>query len=244
MIVLTHGASVDKSDPAERAAARLETVRRRDRNRRVALALTFGALAAAAPLTAEPITGDPGAIIGAVVLGLLLLALAAVVWPYRWYPREEEHRALDAIWRELRSDAAESVPWERFAAWATPREGVVELALLRCAPARERVAATPSPYSLEVVRRLETEDVAEAAEAMEKLRVHAAEQELEARDRHEHERAEAARLAHERTMREIDAASETEIEANEAQMKYELAQQERAERQAQAEAVARALRKP
>ena len=105
------------------------------------------------------------------------------------------------------------MPWERYAAWAEPDEGSVELSRIACAPAAERIAGAPSPYSLQVLRRLDADDVAAAAEAMEELRAEASELELRAQQRHEDEGEQAERLAQEQVLREIDEAAAAELKA-------------------------------
>ena len=57
-------------------------------------------------------------------------------------------------------------------------------------------------------------------------------------------RAQAERLAHEQVLREIDDAAAAELKAEEERLDREIAQQEATERKAQAEAVAKALRRP
>jgi hypothetical protein len=213
----------------------LERLKRRDRRRRIARALVLVALAVAAPFVAA---ADPGATIGAVVASLLLCALAVAVWPYRWSAAEERHRELEAIWRELRTDADTSVPWERLAAWAQAAGDEVELVIITCAPGE------PRAYGRHVVRRVGGDDVAAAAEAMEELRADAAQRELDAQRRHEQGELEAQWRAEERALHDVDKAAAIELRAREEQLKRELAEQDAAERRAQAEAVARALRRP
>lgn len=236
--------SSDRSDPAVRAAVRLERLEARDQTARVTKALMLGVVAIVAPLTAAPITGDPGATVGAIVGGLLALALAVAVWPYEWSVEERRHRELEAIWRELRSDADAGVPWERYGAWAEPVEDAVQLVLVTCAPAAPRVGGAPSPYSRRVVRRLDPDDVAAAAQAMEELRADAAQRELRAQQRYEQANLEAQRQTDDRTLREIDETAAADLRAREQQLEREFAEQQAAERRAQAEAVARALRRP
>ena len=234
----------DRSDPGSRALARLEGLRARDWSRRVGSSLALAALAVAAPIAAAPITGDPGATVGAIVGGLLFLALAVAAWPYTWSAEERRHRELEAIWRELRSDADNPVQWERYGAWAEADEGSVDLARIACAPAVDRIRGAPSPYSSQVVRRIDADHVAAAAEAMEELRAEASELELRAQQRYEDEHEQAERLAHEQVLHEIDEAAAAELRAEEERLDRELAQQEATERKAQAEAVAKALRRP
>ena len=234
----------DRSDPRVRALARLQSFTARDQRARIATALALFALAMTAPLAAAPMIGDRGATVGAIVAALLLVALAVAVWPYEWSPEEREHRELEAIWREVRSEADRAVPWERYAAWAEAREGSVELLLLSRGPATERLAGAPSRYRSRVVRRLDAEDVEAAAEAMEELRTEAAVLEVRAQQRHEDEKEEAERMAQERVLRELDEAVAADLKAEEERLRRQMAQQEAAERKAQAEAVATALRRP
>lgn len=238
------GKDFDRSDPAARAAARARDFERRDRSLRLAAGLGLGALALVAPFVAEPLTGDSGAVVGAVVAALLLLGLATAVWPYEWSAEERHHRRLEAIWREVRSDADEAVPWERYAAWAESAGRQVRLTLIRCGPRSGEAAHEPSPYSRQVVRRMDGEDVEAGAEAMEALRAEAAKREAEERERYEHEQAEAERAAHEMTLQEIEDTAAADIAAGEEQVRREMAAQEESEQRAQAEALARALRRP
>jgi len=236
-------ADVDRADPAVRAAARARSSEARERSLRVVAGVTLGAAAALAPVAARALTGDPGAIVGAVVAALLLAGLAAVVWPYEWSAEERTHRQLEAIWRELRADADELVPWERYAAWAEPAGRDVELSLIGCAPGAGGAPAAPSPYRCEAVRRLPADDMEAAAQAMEDLRAEAARLELEGRRRHERRQRDAEQAMHERTLREIDEGAAAQVAANEERLRRELAAQEDADRRAQAEALARALRR-
>ena len=233
----------DRSDPGVRAVARLERLRGRDRDPRIGAALVLAALAIAAPMAAAGIVGDSGAMVGVIVAALLLVAFAVAVWPYQWKAEQLKHHELEAIWREVRSDADRLVPWERYAAWAEPREGSVELALLSCGPAIERLAGAPSQYGRQVVRRLDADDVGGAVEAMDELRSEAAELELRAQQRHVDEREEIERTGQERVLSEIDEAAAAQLEAEEKRLERELAREEAAERQAQAEAVAKAVRR-
>lgn len=238
------GEHFDRSDPAARAAARAQAFERRDRSLRVATGVGLGALAVVAPFLAEPLIADSGSIVGAVVAALLLLGLATAVWPYEWSAEERRHRRLEAIWREVRSDADAVVPWERYAAWADSDAKQVQLALIRCGPRTAEAAPAASPYTRQVVRRIDGEDVAAGAEAMEALRAEASKREAQARERYHHEQAEAEQAAHELTLQEIEDAAAADIAAGEEQARRELAAQEEAEQKAQAEALARALRSP
>lgn len=234
----------DEADPGWRALAGVERLRRRDRRARVTAVLILGALGIASPLLAAPITGDPGATVGGCVAALLLFILATAIAPYGWSSEEQHHRELEAIWRELRPGADQAVPWPRCAAWAEPADGAVELVLIVYAPAAERVGGAPSPYSREVIRRVDADDVAQVAQVMEELRAEASLRELAARSRLDDEQREAERRAHDEALRAIDTAAKEDVEANERRLEQELAEQERVERKAQAEAAARAVRRP
>ncbi len=83
-----------RGDPATRVTA-LEV---REHAWRTAAAIALSVLAATMPFVAGPLTGGAGAVVGAVVASLLLLALAFVVWPYDWSADEGRHRELEAIW--------------------------------------------------------------------------------------------------------------------------------------------------
>jgi len=238
------GPQEDRADPAIRAAGRLEDLRLGDRNRRMAGALVLGGLAVAAPAVAEPLTGNPGASVGAALLSVLLVALAVVAWPYPWLPEEREHRELEAIWQEVRADPDAQVAWDRYAAWARSQDEMVELVLVRCAPSQKRVGGAPSAYSARVVRRLDAEDAAAAAEAMENLRAEASQQEIEAQQDYERARHEAEWAARDQALREIDRSAAAEIAAREQELEREAAEQQAAERAAEAEALARSLRRP
>jgi hypothetical protein len=234
----------DPSDPAMRAARRLTRRLRAHRVGRVAAGAALALLGVALLVAAEPVTGDPGARVGAVVAALLLFGLAAAVWPWQWSPREHEHYRLDSIWRELRADAGVTVPWERYAAWAEADSESVRLLLLRCAPARPRAGGAPTPFSRSFVRKVDPDDVEAAAEAMESLRAEAAKREQQAEDRHTRNQLETERRRHEARLAEIDRENAEAIQAGEERMRRELAEQEAADRRAQADAVARALRRP
>ena len=233
----------DRSDPAARALARRKSLRARDQRTRVGAAAALGALAVAMPLTAAPLTGSPGASVGAVVGALLALAVAVAIWPAEWSPEELEHRRLDSIWCEVRSDADQSVPWERYAAWAEPIEGTVVLGLLHRLPISDRVADAPSPYRWEVTRRLDADDIAAAAEAMEALRDEASELELTAEQSWRQAQTGAERRAHEQRLADIDREAQADAQARDAALRREMDAQEAADRRAQAEGVASALRR-
>ena len=235
--------ATDRSDPAVRAAARLALVRTRERRVRTLTALVCAVLAPVGVLAAEPITGDPGATIGAVVGAVLLAALAVAAWPWRWTEAESIHRELESIWHEARHDAGERVTWERYAAWAEAHADRVQLMLVRCAPACPQAAGAPSPYSRELRQLLDAEDVEQAAAAMEALRDDAAGLELEAERRYRRGRLDAARQPRGTRLDATDRAPRAVSEAAEAQARSDLAEQRADERRAQADAVARALRR-
>jgi hypothetical protein len=233
----------DRSDPAARAAARLARTRSREQQRRILAALALTVIGVVGVLTAEPVTGQAGATVGAVVGALLLLALAVAVWPAPWTKGESTHRELDSIWHELRSDAAQRVAWERYAAWAEAEADTVQLSMLRCAPAHPQLAGAPSPYSRARRQRIDAEDITEATAAMETLRTKAADLELEAERRHHQRQIDAERQQHRSRLDAIERDADAAIQAGEQQARRELAEQEAAERRAQADAVARALRR-
>jgi hypothetical protein len=231
--------SIDRADPGARAVARLETLKASERRRRLsgALALVLGGIAL--PFIAEPATGDPGATVGALVAGLLTLGLAATVWPNRWSPAELEHHRLDSIWHELRSDGHRELPWERYAAWADTADGSVVLGLVTRVPVERRVEGAPTPYRWHERSRLNADDMAAAAEAMERLRAEAAELELAAERRIKDAQSDAERRAHEQRLADIDRHAEAEARARDEALHRETAEQEAADRRAQAEGVAR-----
>ena len=115
--------------------------------------------------------------------------------------------------------------------------------LVRCAPARPQAAGAPSPYSRELRQQLDAEDVEQAAAAMEALRADAAQLELEAERRYHRGRLDAARQPPATRLDATDRAPRAVSEAAEAQARADLAEQRADERRAQAEAVARALRR-
>jgi hypothetical protein len=94
------------------------------------------------------------------------------------------------------------------------------------------------------VRRVDPEDVAGAVEAMEALRAQASELEQEARDRHTQAQLESEQRQHAARLAELDRELEQALRAEEEQHRRELAERDAADRRAQADAVARALRRP
>jgi hypothetical protein len=235
----TSVAELDRGDPAARAEERVRRQERRHAYARIVAGLALGLLAITAPAVAEPLTGDPGATVGAVVLAGLLAGCAAVVWPWTWTGEERAHHELAAVWSEARGGAGEDVPWDRYAAWARADGERVELVLLR----RVGSSPEPSPYREDEVRRIEADDVGDAAAAMEELRERAAALEARAREEHLEALSTAERREHEEALARVEEAVAVEQREAEAQMRHELAAQEAAERRAQAAAVARALRR-
>jgi hypothetical protein len=130
----------DRSDAAVRAALRRERALRHDRARSTATCATLGVLAVLGPFVAGPLTGDPGATVGAIALSLLCVALIVALAPDALSAAEREHRELEAIWREVRTDADHHVPWDRYAAWVRSTDDGIDLLLLHCAPAALRHA--------------------------------------------------------------------------------------------------------
>ena len=228
--------STDRSDPAVRAQGRLRRARVRDRNARIAAGVA-GVIAAIAITIAAGLAGGDGGVVGGVLLTLLALGLAGAVWPYDWPPAEARHHELLAIWRELRTDADQATPWPRYAAWAAPEGVRVKLSRLTWQQ-RE-----PSPLTLEPVGSFAAEEMVEAAEAMEVLRAECAGLESAARERHEHDRLQAEQRAFEDRLRAVDESARSYEQARAQQLREEDAARERAESAAQAEALARALRR-
>jgi cell division septum initiation protein DivIVA len=237
-------AQTDRADPAVRAEARRRRLAAGDRTWRVGTCLTLAALAVSLCATAAAVTGEAGATVGAVVIAVLLVLLAWALWPSQASAEEHRHRELESIWHTIRTDADNVVAWDRYGAWAEAAGDTVELHLIRCAPVRTRIADAPSPFSREVVRRVDADDIARAAAAMEEVRAQGEQREQRARERTEQARVDAERKDHDRRLREIDSATTAELERRDAQLRAELAQQAAAERRSQAEAVARALRRP
>ena len=106
--------------------------------------------------------------------------------------------------------------------------------------ADEAVAA--SPFTLTVKRRLDPDEVDDAADAMEALRQEAAELETRAYERHRDTVAAAGRRPDDARTRGEPA--DDHQRRPEPQMLREVAAEAAAERRAQASAVARALRRP
>jgi hypothetical protein len=234
---------IDRSDPAARAALALRNFERRQRAGRIIAALILIALALGGPFAAGPLTGSPGATFGAIVAAVLFAGSAVLIWPWSWSEAEREHHTNAAIWDRARPGTEAETAWDRYAPWARADAVRVRLVLIRRA-GTEADDAVPSPFSLEVYETFDADAVLEATEAMERLRAEAARREADARDRHERELAAAARKPYDDALREVDENAADEQRRAEAEMRRELAEQESAERRAQAAAVARALRRP
>jgi hypothetical protein len=235
---------MDQSDPGARAAAGLSARLRSHRRGRIGASLSLALVGVVLVVAAEPLTGVAGARVGAIVGALCLIGISVAVWPWTWSQAEHEHHQLASMWREVRTDAELEVPWERYAAWAEAGPASVQLLLIRCAPVRPRVGGAPSPFSRKRVRRLDPDDVAAAAEAMEAVRAQASQLEQEARERHTKDQVESELRRHEARLAAMDRELEQTVRAAEEQVRREVADQEAADRRAQAEAVARSLRRP
>ena len=194
------------------------------------LLMSAGASIAVAARTAH---GD-GAWVGAVVLVVTLIALACAAGPDEWVENERRQRELDAIWHTLRGD--DKAPWALYVVWAVASPRDVQLRLITRRPGGR--------YMDEPAGRVSIDDTAAAAEAMERLRERASERELRARLEHDEAIAATQRRAQDEALAEVDQAAAEYEQARERDLRHELAIEEAAERRAQAEALARALRKP
>ena len=230
----------DRSDPDVRATARLRRLRMRDEGWRVCAVVALCGLAVVCVLTAQPVTGESGATLGALLGAGLLGAVARVVWPWTWSGEERRHRALESIWRQVRTDARVSTDWDRYAAWAAQAGERVELQLLQCAPSG---SDAPSPYGCAPQRVFEPDDIEAAAAGMEALRARAVELELRSRERSRQVVLDAERAAEDAALEQVDREAAADLATREAQLRREFATQEAAERRVQAEALARALRR-
>jgi hypothetical protein len=231
----------DRSDPADRARLRLARAERVQRTTRVAAALALYAIAAVGPFVARPVVGDSGAVFGAAIASLLLVGCGVALWPWTWSKREREQHTLAAVWAEARSDAGEPTPWARYAAWAEAKDDRVELVLLKRAGSAQHVAGV---FARAVTRTVDAEAITDAAIAMEALREEAVRKEDGARKQYLDELAAAERKPLDDALRAVDEAAAAEQRRAEEQMLAELAAQEAADRQAQAAAIARSLRRP
>lgn len=232
----------DPSDPALRAAQHLQRAESHERSARVLGALALIAAAAGFPFAAEPLTGDPGATVGAVVAAPLLIGLAVALWPQEWSAREREHHRLDGIWRAARP-ASEPAPWDQFAAWAETDSGRIRLLLLQRAPVKQIADGAPSPYSVSSVKCLDAYDMTGAAQEMELLRSRAEEMELRSRQALDESRDAARQAELDSALIATEQAARAHEEQREAEAKAELEAAEASDRRAQADAVARALRR-
>jgi hypothetical protein len=235
--------TVDRGDPGVRAGDRLARARRRDRRRRLIAAGALVAAASAAVALAQPLTGSPGATLGAVVGGLAMLAIAVAIAPHEWADAEARHHELESLWRELRSDADREVPHRRFAAWAAPHGQEVRLSTLERSPSGHRLHGAPSPYTLTHEQTFDADSLAAAADAMEQLRAKAAGREEASRAAHQRKLLLDERRAHERRLHDVEAETATYAAEREAELRRRDEERFAAEREAQAEALARALRR-
>src|SRR4051794_28762655 len=236
-------ATLDRADPAVRAALNVNHFERRQRTGRVLGAVTLVMLAAVGPIVAAPVVGDQGATYAAVLASALFIGSAAALWPWAWTAAERCHHELAAIWAQARADANETTPWDRYAAWADANGEHVELVLITKTGSAAAEPA-PSPFSRRRIKQVDAEAIVEATAAMDALRDEAGEFEAEARERYLDAEAAADRKPYEDALREVDESAAAEQRQAEAKMLRELAEQEAAERRAQASAVARALRRP
>ena len=235
----------DRSDPGDRAAADVDRRRRHERALRTTAAVTAGALAAVAPPVAATSLGEGGTV-GAVMGAVVLLACAIVVWRQPWSRAEADHLRLAAIWRQARPEADDDVPWDRFAAWAQADGERVALLIVGC---RGTAAGTtpsdpPSPYSQRLHEHVDGGDPAAATEAMERLREHVRHLEAQARADHAASLAAAERRRHDEALHRLDVDADAELRRREAEMRREIEAGDAAERRSEADAVARALRRP
>ena len=231
--------AIDRDDPDVRARLAVHDFERRERTTRIAKALGLFALAGLGPWLAGPVPGDP-ATVGAVLASLLFLGGGAAIWPWTWSEAERKHHTAAAIWAQIRPTAGDDTPWTRYGAWAIARDQQIELVLVsRRGTADEAVAA--SPFTLTIKRRLDPDEVDDAAEAMEALRQEAAELETRAYERHRDTVGAAVRP--DDAVRALDPAADDHQRRAEVQMLREVAAEDAGERRAQASAVARALRR-
>lgn len=236
-------AEIDRSDPAVRAALRLDRVRVGERRRRIVTAKLLIGAAVVLVFAAYPVTGSPGAVVGAVAGAIVLVSLAGAVMPQQWSAAEHRHRELEAIWREIRSDGDEQVPWDRYAAWAESVGESVKLYLLRQSAARPNRDVVPSLFSRELVRTIAADSIEEAVTAMENLRATAAAMEAQARKAYESAKEQERLAGYDDALRTVERSAREYQAAREKEMLEEVSAQEAAERRAQAEAVARGLRR-
>ena len=225
------------------ARARPEPGQRRHAHARSTRTLACSARSACSPPSRSPASRAPT--VGAVVGALLLTALAVAVWPSSVdRARVDPSRAREHLARSSRSDAARAVAWDATPPGPRPEPTRVQLMLVRCAPACRRLAGAPSPYSRELRQR-------------HRRRGHHAVQpprwkRCAPRPPSSNSRPSGATAEDGSTLRNnragtrldaTDRAPRAVSEAAEAQARSDLAEQRADERRAQADAVARALRR-
>ena len=177
------------------------------------------------------------------VVALLLLALAAAVWPWLWSergvdpPRAREHLARA---QKRRRPARRVGPLCRLGG----RQGGERRAQpVRCAPARPQLAGAPSPYSRRPPRANRRRGHHGGDRRHGSAASHGRRPRLQAERRYHQRQIDAERREHQSRLDAIERDAQAAIEAGEQQVRRELAAQEAAERRAQADAVARALRR-
>ena len=233
--------TLDPDDPDGRAQLALREFAHRDRRNRVAAALALFALAGAGPLVSWGVLGDTTATVGTILAAVLCFGCGVALWPWPWSEAEREHHHAVAVWSHVRPATARATPWTRYAAWAIACEDRVELVLIsRRGTAEEATSA--SPFTFTVRRRLDAHSIDDAAVAMEALRAEAAELEANAHDRHLAALAASGRRPDD-ARHAVQETAEDHQRRLEAQLNHEVAQEDAAERRAQADAVARALRR-
>lgn len=232
---------VDRSDPGVRAAAALRRRRQRDEMVRLGVGSLLVAVAVIGTILTASYIGELAIAVG--LAGLALCAVAYVIWPWTWSPAELRHWRLDAIWHEARREAP-TAPWKQYVAWAEADDGNVRLMLLCRNPRAPIAAQAPSPYAIGRRVVVDPEDVGDAAVAMEKLRAEAERLEEAARRRHLADIASAEVRRDDEALAAVERQAAAEQQEAERRMRAELAAERKEERRAQADAVARSLRKP
>lgn len=230
----------DRLDPEVRARAIVRRARTRAILRAVGILAAWWFAAASGIAYAADGLGEGGTI-GASIAAIALLIAVWGTWPAAWSARERQHRELEAMWQQVRPDALDAAPWDRFAGWARADDQSVVLLELRRAGTTNDLA---SPYALAERRRVDPSDPEAAAEEMERFRRELLAREERAWSSYERASFREEQQAHEAALREIDDAAAAEIAAREAAMREEMAAHEAAERRRDAAALARALRKP
>jgi len=208
-------------------------------NRAISCALVvLGGALSVVPLN---IALTESSVVGGVSALILCWTLAWATWPVAPSPEELAHRELESIWQQMRpvydADARHSL----WAAWASASADAVELSLLERRPsAGPVVQGAPSPYVRHAMTSVDPDDVEEAAAAMERLRDEAVECEERGRLAFLAQERAVEQQAHRDALDEIDRRTRAYAKAQDATLEAETA----AQRAAQAEAVARAIRKP